>query len=182
MTYSTKEVGVKSPHGIYRYSIDEDEWVLVEAGNKAFIPRDNYAVVYFDNTQCPACRRYDVYWYPFVRRHAAIKKNYGFYIVLCGWFSGECDSPPASLTFLEFDVHASPTTYFLHCSDLRILYKEKYEGVMSDVDLEKIIDGFEERAKKFLSGEEVHPPLREEESLLNLIRQILRGGKTDDRR
>ncbi len=177
MSVEVKEVGVNDLHGIYAYRKEKDVWVMLESSDlDPFIPKEKYAVIYFDNTRCPACRRYDIYWYPFVRKYSKLLNNHGFYIVVCGWFARECESPAASATFTFFDVHASPTTFLVMVEDRKVLYKEKYEGVLTDTDLEKVVPGFSERAEKALRGEPVKPPLTKEDTLLNLLKKILREG------
>ncbi len=173
-----REVGPESPHGVYRYVRECDSWELYHGGMDVFIPRDRYAVIYFDNTRCPACRKYDLHWYPFVRSCVSQSRyaEYGFYIVLCGWFSNECDSPTASSTFTYFNIHASPTTIFIGVEDGRIIHQERYEGAMTEVELTLIIEGFSERVSKVKRGLPVEKPLQQEGSLMDLLKKLLGGG------
>ncbi len=175
---SVEEVGPESPHGIYRLDMESSKWVLLSGVEAPFIPPDDLSVVYFDNTKCPACRKYDMYWYPFVK--ACLKddllRDFGFYVVLCGWFSGECESREASETFTYFSIHASPTTMFFGCRGREIIHQEKYEGVLTEIELSLIIRGFPERVRRAGKGEKVEPPIkRGEEDLIFLLRKLLGG-------
>ena len=64
---------------------------------------------------------------------AAVVDRYldtGFYLVVCGWFAGECDSSGASELFRRYDVYASPSLLFLRNEgeDVRII--EMISGVL----------------------------------------------------
>jgi len=170
-----KEVGSTSPQGIYLYDPKDDVWVMQPSDDpEPFVPKeDGYYVIYFDNTKCPACRRYDIYWYPFVRKYAKKLNDYKFVIVLCGWFARDCVSPTAAATFTYFDVHASPTTYLVHVKGGEIKYKEKYEGVLTDIELEKAVPTFKERAEKAERGEPVKKPIKDEDTLLKLLKKLI---------
>jgi len=170
-----KEVGVNSLHGIYIFDRCSNAWLRLEETRKPLIPSSRYSVLYFDNTKCPACRKYDVYWYPFVKEFAKLYPSYGFYVILCGWFSEDCRSTTASSSFQFFDVRASPTTIFLANDGEKILHSEKYEGVLTEVELTIIIKGFEDRVKKAMRGEKVEVPLRNEETLVHLLKKLLGG-------
>ncbi|MCD6323818.1 MAG: hypothetical protein J7L55_01770, partial [Desulfurococcales archaeon] len=162
---------------IYALDKGSGEWVLLRDVKPPFIPPERYSVVYFDNTKCPACRKYDIYWYPFVK--ACVEdddlRRFGFYIVLCEWFSGRCDSREASETFTYFGIHASPTTIFFGCEGGEVIHHEKYEGVLTEVELTLIIKGFRERVDKARKGEKVEPPLKREDNLIDLLRKLLGG-------
>ncbi len=170
-----KEVGASSRQGIYFYNPSNDVWIYQPSEDpEPFMPKeDGYYVIYFDNTKCPACRRYDIYWYSFLRRRAKELAGYRFVIVLCGWFARDCESPKAAATFTAFDVHASPTTYLIHVKDGEVKYKEKYEGVLTDSELEKAVPTFRKRAEKAERGEPVEKPIKEEDTLLKLLKKLL---------
>jgi hypothetical protein len=174
-----KEVEPQSPHGVYRYVKESGLWELIHEGSDAFIPKEKYAVIYFDNTRCPACRKYDLHWYPFVKACVSQSRyaEYGFYIVLCGWFSNECDSLTASSTFTHFNIHASPTTIFLGVEGGRIIHQERYEGVMTEVELTLIIKEFSDRVSRVKKGLPVEKPLQQEGTLVELLKKLL-GGAT----
>ncbi len=183
---SFKEVGPKSPHGIYLYSVKRNEWVLIERDGERFKPfSDGYYVLYFDNTKCPACRKYDKIWFPFVKQHAPKLRNYFFVIILCEWFAHACKSKAASESFRHYDVHASPTTILLHVKDGEVAYDEKYEGVLHEKEIGEVILKFPERAERAERGEKVELPRRkslEEELILALLKKLLSssgGGKGD---
>ncbi len=172
-----KEVDTSCPHGIYLYDKDRDEWVLVRVEGEAFRPEhDGIYVIYFDNTKCPACRRYDPTWFSYVRKYAKKMHNLNFVIVLCEWFARNCASEAASKTFKEFDVHASPTTIFAYVKNGKIVYNEKYEGVLYEFELSMITEGFAERAEKSLRGEKVEPPIKATATatLQQLITELLK--------
>ncbi|MEM2005977.1 MAG: hypothetical protein QW705_00275 [Zestosphaera sp.] len=177
MGLGVRELGAESRHGIYRYAPDSDEWEYLDVqGLDPFIPHDKYSVIYFGNTKCSACRRYDIYWYPFVRGMCREGSgDFAFYVILCGWFAKDCNSVPASVTYMHFDVHSSPTTILTSWVDGRLAYKEKYEGVLSDVDLKTVVPTFPERVEKFLKGKPVKPPISKEDTLLSLINKLLKS-------
>ncbi|MEM0026218.1 MAG: hypothetical protein QXZ48_02810 [Zestosphaera sp.] len=171
-----REITPENKHGIYKYLRGEDTWVYLNIeGIDPFIPRDKYAVMYFDNAKCHACRRYDIYWFPFVRSLSSESNEFSFYIVLCNWFARDCESLVASATFTYFDVHSSPTTLLLSWIDGKVAYKEKYDGVLSDIDLKNIVPSFPERVSKFLKGEPVKPPLSKEDTIISLLSKLLKG-------
>lgn len=173
-----KEVDTKCPHGIYIYDRDRDLWMLVRSDGDAFEPsEDGVYVIYFDNTKCPACRKYDTIWFPFVRKWSKEHHNHKFVVVLCDWFARECKSEAASNSFRKYDVHASPTTVITYVKDGKRVYDEKYEGVLYEFELKLILEGFEERANKHLRGEKVELPIKKESveaSLQKLIAEIIK--------
>ena len=176
--YEVKEVDVKCPHGIYIYDRKRDLWVLVRSEGDYYKPvEDGIHIIYFDNTKCPACRKYDNIWFPFVRKAANKMQKCIFVIILCDWFARECKSEAASKSFRQYDIHASPTTLFLYVNNGSIVYQEKYEGVLYEFELKLIIEGFEERAMKHMKGEKVAPPIAKAspaQALESLILQILK--------
>ena len=175
-----KTIGADSPHGIYLYDRLNDEWVLASVDGEAFLPKsDGYYIIYFDNTRCPACRKYDKYWFPYVRKVAKELSDHYFVIVLCEWFARNCRSESASKTFATFDVHASPTTYLLHVKDGEVAYKEKYEGYLTDTELEKVVGEFKVRAKKAERGEKVELPKKEEVDVVELLKKLLEAISTE---
>lgn len=172
-----KEISPENKHGVYKYSGEDDTWVYLDVeGLDPFIPKDKYAVMYFDNAKCSACRRYDIYWFPFVRSLSNENNEFSFYIILCNWFARDCESLVASATFTYFDVHSSPTTILLSWMDGKVVYKEKYDGVLSDLDLRTVVPSFPERVSRFLRGEHVKPPLSKEDTLISLLSKLLKGG------
>ncbi|MCD6428676.1 MAG: hypothetical protein J7L12_03565 [Desulfurococcales archaeon] len=175
-----KAIGADSPHGIYLYDRLNDEWVLASVDGEAFMPKsDGYYIIYFDNTRCSACRKYDKYWFPYVRKVAKELSDHYFVIVLCEWFARNCRSESASKTFATFDVHASPTTYLLHVKDGEVAYKEKYEGYLTDAELEKIVGEFKVRAEKAERGEKVELPKKEEVDVVELLKKLLEAISTE---
>ncbi|NPA97581.1 MAG: hypothetical protein GXO32_08280 [Crenarchaeota archaeon] len=172
-----KQVDTSCPHGIYVYDREADEWVLVATEGEPFKPtRDGIYAIYFDNTKCPACRRYDPIWFNYVKKYSQKNPQMNFVIVLCEWFARNCKSEAASKTFKEFDVHASPTTVFLYVKGGKAVYKEKYEGVLYEFELSMITDGFADRAERSLRGEKVQPPIKATASsaLQQLISELLK--------
>jgi len=175
-----KKIGVDSPHGIYIYRSKEKVWEFVRADGDAFEPLDKGVyVIYFDNTKCSACRKYDEVWFPFVEKWSSERGDSAkFVIVLCDWFARECKSQAAAESFKKFEVHASPTTVVLYADDVKaVRYQEKYEGVMYEFELKLVLDKFEERAQKAMKGEKVSPPISKEsgKALEELIMQILKA-------
>lgn len=144
-----KRVDVESPHGIYYYDKEKNEWVLVMRDNGILDPflGDGYYVIYFDNTECPACRIYDLSWYSFIELFGKDYENINFMIVLCAWFARECDSKAASESFKKYEVKASPTTILWFVRNKEIIAVERREGSMSLNKLAKFIDEFIKKNK-----------------------------------
>ncbi|RLG88068.1 MAG: hypothetical protein DRO18_02150 [Thermoprotei archaeon] len=158
-------VNEESPHGLYIFDVSKSMWRYIEnPGDEAWVPKeDGYYIIYFDNTACPACRRYDPTWFSFTKKYAPKLKDHKFVIILCEWFARRCKSPVASKTFKYFEVHASPTTMLVGVVNGKIVHKEKYEGVLKYDELSKVVLGFKERVEKVLRGEPVEKPLKSEE-------------------
>lgn len=175
-----KRVDEKCPHGIYEYSVEHSMWRFIKSDGEYFKPDSKGVyVIYFDNTKCSACRKYDGIWFPFVESYTQKKRDTRFMIILCDWFARECKSTAAAESFKKYDVHASPTTIVLYADDDgSVKYQEKYEGVMYEFELKLVLDNFEERAIKYLKGEKVSPPISKESSskaLEDIIMQILKA-------
>ncbi len=142
-------VDVNSPHGIYIYDKEKDKWVLVRTEGEAFKPEeDGVYVIYFDNTRCPACRIYDLSWYPYIKLVGRNLENVKFIIILCSWFARNCESEAAKNSFKEYDVHASPTTYLLYVKNGEVVLKDKLEGSKPLDVLTKKIDEFLEKVRE----------------------------------
>ncbi|WP_248784135.1 hypothetical protein [Desulfurococcus mucosus] len=138
-------VGPESPNGIYIFNQLNGKWVLQQVDGDHLKPwEDGLYVVYFDNTKCPACRAYDMYWYPFVKLFGRTFKDAHFIIVLCDWFTRECNSSAARNSFEHFDIHASPTTLLLSVENGAVKAVRKLEGV-------KRIDQLVEEVSKFVN-------------------------------
>ncbi len=177
-----KRVDKDTPHGIYVYDPEKDVWRLLRREGEAFNPGelgDGAYVLYFDNTRCPACRKYDLHWYPFIETTGRGLKGYYFVIVLCEWFARNCKSPAAAATFKKFNVHASPTTILAYVKNGKKVYEEKYEGYLTLEELLKVVPGFTERGEMAARGEKVEPPLKKgggEDELIKLLLKLLKGG------
>ncbi|BEP18362.1 hypothetical protein PYJP_17140 [Pyrofollis japonicus] len=178
-----EKVGPGSRHGIYVYDPSTRKWRLLRTEGEAFRPGelgDGTYVVYFDNTRCPACRIHDKYWYPFIEEHGD-RQGYFYVIVLCAWFEKDCDSEAAAKTFEEYLVKASPTTLAALAENGRVIYREKYEGVLDTNELlREIVLGFPERVEKAKRGEPVEPPCPDKyvsPRVEELLRQLLQGRK-----
>ena len=141
------------------------------------MPPERYAVVYFDNALCPVCRSYDESWYPFVERRGGelAAGGFGLYIVLCDWFTSQCSSARAAMTFLHYSVKASPTTMLLATRGGEVTYMERYEGAMTERDLENIVPTFPQRAEMAEKGTKVDRPLTEAEVAERLAGLISRS-------
>lgn len=124
-----KKVGVTSPHGIYVYDKARDIWVLKRTEGEEFKPwKDGYYVIYFDNTHCPACRIYDLVWFPYVSLIGRKLKDTEFVIILCEWFGRRCRSSAAGKSFEKYSIHASPTTVLLKVESNVIVKREDIRG------------------------------------------------------
>ncbi len=123
-------VGVDSPHGIYVYDKEMDKWVLIRRDDGGFKPEeDGVYIIYFDNTMCPACRIYDLSWYPYVKLFGRLLEKTHFVIILCAWFAHKCDSEAAKRSFKDYNIHASPTTLLLCIKNGEVKREERIEGV-----------------------------------------------------
>ncbi|MEM2528393.1 MAG: hypothetical protein QXG40_03245, partial [Ignisphaera sp.] len=59
-TTLVKRVDEKCPHGIYEYSAEHSMWRFIKSDGEYFKPDSKGVyVIYFDNTKCSACRKYD---------------------------------------------------------------------------------------------------------------------------
>jgi len=128
-------VDASSPNGIYEYDRERDAWVKLKV-DELKLDRDGIYVIYFDNTRCPACRRYDPVWFTFVSRFSKEDRDTRFFIVLCDWFARQCRAEEAAKTFRRFDIHASPTTTLLLVKRGEIVDRDDIEGY---VDFEKLV-------------------------------------------
>ena len=171
-------MGRGSANGIYRYDPSDGSWALMDEGVEPLVPPERYAVIYFDNALCPACRSYDESWYPFIERWGGelAARGFGVYIVLCDWFTSQCSSARASMTFLHYSVKASPTTVLLATRGGEVTYIERYEGAMSERDLERVVPTFPQRAEMAERGARVDRPLTEAEVAERLAGLISKGG------
>ncbi|MCX8184918.1 MAG: hypothetical protein N3E43_04120 [Sulfolobales archaeon] len=174
-----KEVGPDCPHGLYIYDREKDVWILFSANvGDIFMPKvDGYYIIYFDNTRCSACRKYDLHWFPYVRQNYHRFPDHYFIIALCDWFARECKSPVASNTFTYYAVHASPTTILLYIKSGKEVYRESYDGYLKIDELEKVIGGFKSRAEAYEKGVKVSKPIDDSQDIIKLLKQILSGVK-----
>jgi len=142
-------IGVDSPNGIYVYDQARSKWVLKHVDGDYFKPwEDGVYVIYFDNTKCPACRAYDAYWYPFVKLFGPMFKNAHYIVILCDWFSRECDSSIARGSFEHYDIHASPTTLLLYVENTVVKANDRLEGVKRIDELVNAVSKFIESNKQ----------------------------------
>lgn len=166
-----KTITSSSPHGVYIYDKREEKWLYSEE-DRANIFSNGYYVVYFDNTECSACRKYDKIWFPIVENYSN-KFPYTFIIILCGWFSNECKSKKAASFFDEFKIKASPTTLFLYVKNGKIVYDERYEGVLEYKDLIYVLKTFEDRALRAEKGLPVIKPPMEASQVNKVLKTLL---------
>ncbi len=166
-----KIVDASSPHGVYVYDKDKDLWLFCEEPlNNVF--SNGFYVIYFDNTECSACRKYDNIWFPTVKKF----KNafpYTYTIILCGWFSNKCNSKNAAKLFDEHKIKASPTTLFIYIKNGNIVYEEKYEGVLDLKDLVYVLKTFKDRALKAEKGLPVIKPPIEASQVDGVLEALL---------
>ncbi|MEM1623208.1 MAG: hypothetical protein QW740_05900 [Sulfolobales archaeon] len=174
-----KEVGPGCPHGLYIYDKERDVWVLFSSkDNDVFLPKvDGYYIIYFDNSRCSACRKYDIHWFPYIRQNSQKLPDHYFIIVLCDWFARECKSPVASNTFTYYAVHASPTTVLLYIKNGKEVYRETYDGYLKMDELEKVVGGFRSRVEAYEKGMKVSKPIEEGQDIIKLLKQLLSGAR-----
>ncbi|AFL66241.1 hypothetical protein [Desulfurococcus amylolyticus] len=124
-----ESIGPESPHGVYVFDHSSGKWILRQIEGDYFKPwEDGLYVIYFDNAKCPACRGYDAYWYPFVKLFGSAFKNSHYVVILCDWFTRECDSSIARGSFEHYDIHASPTTLLLYVENNGVKASKRLEG------------------------------------------------------
>jgi len=106
---ASKNTHLKS-NGFYFFDYITHNWVSLtcdEINFKLFF--EGVSFIYFSNNFCPACRLFNLVWYPFVEEKISKKDNLYFYVSLCNWFTENCDSSCAKRAFLFFNIKASPT-------------------------------------------------------------------------
>jgi len=141
-----EKIDPNSPNGLYIYDKKSDKWIYIEVSIDYFQPRmDGVYVIYFDNAKCPACRVYDIHWFPYVRLLGSSLDNVYFIVILCNWFARDCNSSIASKTFEHYNVHASPTTILLSVKNGEIVDKEIVEGVKTLDKLAELVESFMSR-------------------------------------
>ncbi len=165
-----ERVTSSSDHGIYVYDRNVGKWFYSE--NETNVLSDGLYVVYFDNTECNACRRYDGIWFPIIESYSR-EFPYTYVIVLCGWFSNECKSKKASHLFDKFKIKASPTTLFLYVKNGKVIYDERYEGVLEHKDLIYVLKTFKDRALRAEKGLPVIKPPMEASQADRLLKALL---------
>jgi len=75
-------------------------------------------------------------------------KNTHYVVVLCDWFSRECDSSIARGSFEHYDIHASPTTLLLYVENTVVKANERLEGVKRIDELVNAVSKFIESNKQ----------------------------------
>ncbi|GAB6147885.1 hypothetical protein [Stetteria hydrogenophila] len=142
-----KRITATSPHGIYVYDKASDVWVLKYIEGEEFKPwKDGYYAIYFDNTLCPACKVYDLVWFPYVSLVGRKLEDTEFVVVLCEWFSRRCRSSAAAKSFEKYNIHVSPTTVLLKVENNVIVKREDIRGAKPLDVLIKKIDSFRSSA------------------------------------
>lgn len=135
--------GPGSPHGVYRYNKQSKRWEILRREGEPFKIGelgDGIYVVYFDNLYCPACRTQDHHFYRLFVKHGD-SPDVHLVVIMCNWFSGNCDSPAAAKSFVEFDVNASPTILVAKVNGAEVK-EERLEGVRTDAVIEYYIKNF----------------------------------------
>lgn len=128
MSKTYDQPGPSTPNGLYLYSTEKKAWILLDT---FWLGDNGFHVIYFDNSFCPACRRFDKTWFAFVEQNAGRAKDTYFMIALCDWFSKQCSAEPSKRMFEIFDVHVSPTIVFLLRENGKIKKSLKHEGSMT---------------------------------------------------
>ncbi|MCE4603831.1 MAG: thioredoxin family protein, partial [Aeropyrum sp.] len=142
--------GPGSKHGIYVYDGGSGEWRLLRDGGDPFTPEElgeGVVLVYFDNALCPACRLQDHYWLDVVKKHGG-RGGVKFVVVLCDWFTQNCNSEAASKSFEAFKISSSPTIAVFAVKNGKVVYQEFLEGVRP----KEIIELYLNKAVKEVSG------------------------------
>ena len=95
-------------HGVQRY-VDGTYTVLTALDDP--VEFEAPAAIYFRNTDCHHCTRFDPEWGRAAPRLAAL--GYSLYVVTCQWFSSKCASEAAASLFKKYGVTSSPTVLLL---------------------------------------------------------------------
>jgi len=136
MPYAS-DFGLPSSHGVYVYDKVSGMWSPVSSLHRA---REGFSIVYFKNIRCSACREFDKYWTRFVEITSARYVDTDFYLVVCGWFAGNCNSKYAKALFQIHDIYASPSLLFLYYDGKSEKIIEKISGVLNFKQLEMIYE------------------------------------------
>ena len=123
--------GPSCPNGVYVYDHEKKTWMLEE---KIPLMENGYHVIYFDNANCYACRKFDNEWFSFADSVDPPKPL--LIVVLCNWFAKQCSSEHAKRLFEIFDVHISPTIVFMIREEGKITRMYRHEGIL---DREKLL-------------------------------------------
>ena len=135
--------GPSCPNGVYVYDFEKKTWRLEE---KLPFKENGYYVIYFDNSSCPACRKFDQEWFSFVDSLDPPRPT--LIVVLCDWFAKLCASEYAKKLFEVFDVHISPTVFFMIREDGKITRMFKHEGLLDKGKLVFLHRAFKEFVKE----------------------------------
>ena len=127
------------PHGIYIYDRKTGLWKLIT--NNELI-RDGYYVIYFNNSQCIACKLFDFSWYIFIETIGKNYENIIFIIVRCEWFTTSCNSKLAKEYFKKFNITSSPSLILIKAKNRKIIVKKHIRGVKSPDELVEEIEKF----------------------------------------
>lgn len=122
-----------SQNGVYVYGAGR--WVLSE---KIPLDADGFYVVYFSNTMCGACRKFNETWFKLTKELSGAT----FVVVLCDWFARSCRSETAKRLFEIFDVHVSPTLVFLVRENGKITRMYKHEGTITAEGFLAVFEAF----------------------------------------
>jgi len=134
-----KNLSFKS-NGLYFFDSSTLNWLPLaceEVNLNLFFDGVNF--VYFSNNFCPACRLFNLVWYPFVEEKFSKKDNIYFYVALCNWFTENCDSSCARSAFLYFNIKASPTIVIIIKLKDKII-KHYIEGNIKEKFLYEILN------------------------------------------
>ena len=134
---NTSNFGLPSSHGAYIYNKAKRVWSPL---SNLYRVGEKFAIVYFKNTKCSACREFDKHWTRFVEIASARYTDTDFYLVICGWFAEDCDSNYAKALFQKYDIYASPSVLFLHSDGRNEKIIERISGVLSFKQLELIYE------------------------------------------
>ncbi|MEB3773824.1 MAG: thioredoxin family protein [Desulfurococcales archaeon] len=132
--------GPGMPHGIYKLS--DGTWILYRREGGPLKPGeagDGTYIIYFYNIRCPACRMFSPQWSIFAETMAPkLGENIHLFVVLCDWFSRDCDSPAAAETFNTLDIDSSPTVVIMKVEGGKVIDSITLPGYRRAEELFKI--------------------------------------------
>ncbi|AFZ70527.1 hypothetical protein Calag_0785 [Caldisphaera lagunensis DSM 15908] len=142
---------IPNSNGFYFFDPKSFKWVIIacDETNLNYF-HDGVNIIYFSNNLCPACKIFNLIWYPFVNNFSKTKNTY-FYVFVCEWFTEFCNSDCSRKGFIYFKIKASPTVVIIIKHKDKIV-KKVIEGNVGIDILNEIVNESISLYKKFLEN------------------------------